>query len=242
MAKFKKIINPGEIDGNQVYCQITIEDGRLSISGVIGPTSRGNSRGAAGQIEDELERLSPSNGWTEALIKEFVKVWKKWHLNDMRPFCSHQAELGWREMAAETVTRYHYRLKTEVKKNIREAEKQAVKCLKTGEPFTPTKEQSRLANLPDTVTFDKELKEADPMLQEYEANGPQYKGDMYNRPITKHIRGHLSCKESEFGLLSKPCPVCGYRYGSSWIREELPEDVINFLKNLPESKKVLAWI
>ncbi|UOF78291.1 restriction alleviation protein lar [Caudoviricetes sp.] len=25
----------------------------------------------------------------------------------------------------------------------------------------------------------------------------------------------------------EPCPICGYRYGSAWLKEELPADVVN---------------
>lgn len=28
------------------------------------------------------------------------------------------------------------------------------------------------------------------------------------------------------GLLSYPCPVCGYRFGSAWLKEDLPADVL----------------
>ena len=29
------------------------------------------------------------------------------------------------------------------------------------------------------------------------------------------------------GLLTKPCEICGYRYGSSWLVEEIPAEVVN---------------
>lgn len=32
--------------------------------------------------------------------------------------------------------------------------------------------------------------------------------------------------ESEGGCLSKPCPTCGYKYGSKWLREEIPTEII----------------
>ncbi|MCR4331052.1 MAG: hypothetical protein NUV49_04215 [Patescibacteria group bacterium] len=37
------------------------------------------------------------------------------------------------------------------------------------------------------------------------------------------------------GLLCEPCPVCGYKYGSAWLKEEVPEDVLSFLVSLPDS-------
>ncbi len=38
--------------------------------------------------------------------------------------------------------------------------------------------------------------------------------------------------ENPNGLLSKPCPVCGYKYGTAWKKEELPQDVVKFIENL----------
>jgi hypothetical protein len=35
------------------------------------------------------------------------------------------------------------------------------------------------------------------------------------------------------GLLTKPCPVCGYKYGSAWQSEPLPPDIITYVENLP---------
>lgn len=32
---------------------------------------------------------------------------------------------------------------------------------------------------------------------------------------------------------SEPCPECGYKYGSAWLREEVPADVLAWLQSLP---------
>lgn len=37
------------------------------------------------------------------------------------------------------------------------------------------------------------------------------------------------------------CPVCGYSIGSSWLTEELPPEVVEFLINLPESSAKYPW-
>ena len=38
------------------------------------------------------------------------------------------------------------------------------------------------------------------------------------------------------------CPVCGYSIGSAWLNKEVPEDVIKWLFNLPNSKTMPAWV
>lgn len=42
--------------------------------------------------------------------------------------------------------------------------------------------------------------------------------------------------------IGKPCPVCGYKYGTAWLKEEVPSDVIEWLESLPESEIKPAWI
>lgn len=44
------------------------------------------------------------------------------------------------------------------------------------------------------------------------------------------------------GLLTKPCPVCGYKYGSEWKTKEVPQKVLKFLQDLPENELKPAWI
>lgn len=41
---------------------------------------------------------------------------------------------------------------------------------------------------------------------------------------------------------SEPCPECGYKYGSAWLKVEVPEDVLSFLYELTETEKAYAWV
>lgn len=82
-----------------IFCKIRFKDGRLSITGVEGPTQGGNCLGGCGQIDSHLrgnlnsiKRLGV--GWTRAKLSRFFEVWKDWHLNDMRSNCPHQASRG----------------------------------------------------------------------------------------------------------------------------------------------------
>lgn len=40
------------------------------------------------------------------------------------------------------------------------------------------------------------------------------------------------------GLLTKPCPTCGYKYGSAWLREELPPEIVAEIKSWSETETV----
>ena len=44
------------------------------------------------------------------------------------------------------------------------------------------------------------------------------------------------------GLLTKPCPICGYKYGTSWFTEAIPQTVLDFLNSLPDADRSPAWI
>ena len=75
------------------------------------------------------------------------------------------------------------------------------------------------------------------------------------KPLTaygKHFEGQQSStwnmlawvtrQEHQEGLLSHPCPVCGYRYGSAWRKEELPQRVVQFIGGLPDTDRQPAWV
>lgn len=48
--------------------------------------------------------------------------------------------------------------------------------------------------------------------------------------------------EHSEGLLMKPCDVCGYKYGSAWLTEEVPAEVLEYLQGLPETEVTPAWV
>lgn len=37
-------------------------------------------------------------------------------------------------------------------------------------------------------------------------------------------------------------PDNGYKYGSAWLKQEVPESVISFMQSLPDTDKAPAWI
>ena len=170
------------------------------------------------------------------MLNKFVGIWVKWHLNDMRPYCEHQKELGWEDEASQNVTIYHYQLTDEARKKKEEAEKAALEALKKGAPFTPSKEQTMYATLPFNIkSIGKELNSV-----HYKPKTPLYTGDKGTTEI--QTRGWIRYDEDPIGILCKPCPVCGYKYGTSWLREEVPQDVISRLFNLPSSTVKPAWV
>jgi hypothetical protein len=98
---FKKVVRIGTIaDGypeaqRDIFASIEMKDGRLSISGVIGPKSNGDAHGSCGQFiigfkeydsrgHQSIAGIKPAPGWTADKIKRFFDTWNRWHLNDMK--------------------------------------------------------------------------------------------------------------------------------------------------------------
>lgn len=243
----KKIINPctcevytssGNFAKANAFVEITYENGKLSLHGVIGPMSNGDCKGSCGQCNEEIRDGTPKEPWTKEMIKKLCDIWEEWHLNDMRPYCQHQKELGWREQARERIDFYHYKLNDESIKKMNLAYEAAHDALHKGMPFTPTKEQTMYSNMEYFFDTYDEIKEGSELSKYYI---PYKKYDGTPEKETKR-RDRIRYDEYKEGILCKPCPVCGYKYGTKWIKEDVPQEVIDWLFNLPETKIKPAWV
>ena len=118
---------------------------------IHGDVKHGKSYVCSGQINNTLEEALQEKAFRKLAIPEntlrtLLEIWQKWHLNDLRAYCTHQKEL---------VSQY-----------------------------------------PEKFFY----------------------ADNYDNIV----------KEPEFTKCSK----CGYRYGTAWLYEPLPQDVTNFLEKL----------
>lgn len=88
-AAMDKVVRIGTIQHDRrwvsVYCRIKYENGRLSITGVVGPLASGNAVGSCGQILDVVKRSvwNYAPGWNQSVRRALADVWERWHLNDM---------------------------------------------------------------------------------------------------------------------------------------------------------------
>lgn len=46
----------------------------------------------------------------------------------------------------------------------------------------------------------------------------------------------LWTKEEKAKMIGKPCPVCGYKYGTSWVYQEIPESDLLRIKEIINMK------
>lgn len=169
------------------------------------------------------------------MLRKFCDIWDRWHLNDARPYCSHQRQLRWDKLATKEVTLYHYTKTVDAIRKQNAAKEAAIKALVEGKTFIPTEEQTFYAALPYEVTKPEEWQD-----ENYQPRKRLYAGDKGATEIQK--LGWLRPSEHPDGILSKPCPVCGYKYGTSWLKEDVPQAVIDWLFNLPNATTEPAWI
>jgi hypothetical protein len=217
MSNFKIISNLGKMGDpfTAMWVEIKWKDGKLSITGVHGPKRNGDCSGSAGQCSDVL---LASKDPKHHKLKE---VWDKWHLNDMNAACEHQ-EANWD--FSQKITTYKHQLKNEVITNKDRVKNEALKELKVGETVKLTEEERELLNLEFWVENSREV----------------YKPEFYFLKESKTEKAHHVSLEKG-GLLGKPCEVCGYKYGTAWLKKEVPEDVIEFLKTFEDHSDKYPW-
>lgn len=174
------------------------------------------------------------------MVDKLCQIWDDWHLNDMRPYCSHQKEIGWAKNSAKVVPIYHYKMSQEATRKASEAKQAALNALKAGQNFTPTEEQTKYASLPYSIKLPKAIAINSELAKYYEPKKPLYCGDQDF--IENKTLGWLRESEHPDGLLCKPCPVCDYKYGTSWLKEEVPQDVVDWLFSLPDTEVTPVWV
>lgn len=164
-----------------------------------------------GQCYDELLELFPE----DKEILRIVEIWRKYHLNDMHPECEHQRKLGWNDSALEEVNNDEYILIPDIRSRKDDIENAAMEALKTHGVSSISEEDRKIINLP-VLTRTPEVCGKD-FYRLYKAE--------------KVLRGHLSFEKDSRGLIGKPCPVCGYKYGHAWQYMPIPAEIIEEVKN-----------
>lgn len=199
----------------RVFVTIQWKDGgNLSLTGVVGPWTNGDAAGSCGQCIDDVR---PFNA-------RLADVWERWHLNDMRAGCEHQ-RAEWNP--AEPLDVVSYGLTTEALTRRRSL-------------------LDKLAGvLPDITAQDRALAGLVDWFKDRFAPpdaGDPLSGCFEVKKRETKTAGWVKPEEHPRGLLGKPCAKCGYCYGSRWLREEVPDDVVQWLHDLPTSDALpTAW-
>lgn len=257
MEDFSRVIRPGTIaDHNgrpmNIFCKIEFKGGRLSITGVEGPLSNGDARGGCGQIDMHLsepgglDTFQPADGWTLDMFREFLTIWRRHHLNDMRAYDAEMAAAGWPEIALTPMLGYEFSLTTAAHDAKRAAEAAALDALKAGRPFEPTPSQTEAATRPYSFiiwTRADEPEPDSPNLLAYKRSRDLYG---HNEGGLKHPErktlGWLKPSEHPDGLLGRKLREDGPGYGTAWFKHEIPESALDWLASLPPADRKPAWV
>jgi hypothetical protein len=168
---------------------------------------------SGGQNHDTLAALFPH----DTRMQRLIAIWRRWHLNDMRHGCEHQREWNTqKELSVQIYTQVgtlcaDVRVLVEYKK--------------------ATKKQKELLRLSDEVWGKLTLGSSEPYP---EKSIQKLVKENFLAPwkIEKSASGWTYPYRHPEGMLTKPCSVCGYEYGSEWRHETIPPSVIMEIKEL----------
>lgn len=231
----------GDVSKPNLWIEINYTDGKLSITGVHGPMGNGDCRGSCGQCIDTLRELSKvPYAFDIAIGREaavqLADAWEHWHLNDMRAHCPHTIkDHGWNP--SKQITLYHWTLTTEAWRAQNEIKRKAMEGLQGGDTVTMTEESRALLALPMSLCNGSET----PPSEHYKLDKTETKTAGWVYPMDGQRKPTEVYSQHPDGLLTKACPTCGYKYGSKWMREEVPEEVLEFLASLPHAPEGYPW-
>ncbi len=251
---FEKIICPGTQETmtrggldrkSNVYCKISFKSSKLSITGVVGPMINGDAHGSCGQIQDSLLDMTPGPDWDKLKIARFHDTWDAWHLNDMIPYSPEMKALGWHKLAKTPMLGYEFTSTMDSYRAKKAAEKAAIDSAKAGQTFTPNCAEIVALNSLSSCTLWVDERQAIPEapdgMERSKHIGGHNGGDK-KQPESKTL-GWLYPKDHPQGLLGRKVNESDpYGYGCQWWKEEVPREVLAYLKALPRTRTEPAWI
>lgn len=257
METFTKIVRIGtqkeynnrglEVDAD-IFCKIEYRAKKddagkfeMRISGVIGPKSNGDALGSCGQIYissmAEIEKIKPAPHWTKAKIKQFMQIWDEWHLNDMRAATPEMKAAGWVKLASKEIFKYSFSMTRDNRKRLDDIRKRCEYAAIRGEVATLPDEEKRLLQSPaykDIYAYET------PAAPEFMEQAMDIQTNFEKPKIERKTLGWVYPKDHPDGLLGRM--LNGKGYGCAWYYEPVPDDVLEWLKALPDTDKTPAWV
>lgn len=240
MTNFKKTVRVGTVKADWretpmgLYVFIEYKDGKLSLYGVEGPKMNGDAVGGCGKIiMHEWDIVEYGEGFNAEAVAKLRDIWNEYHLNDMRPYSPEMKAAGWHKLAERKIDLHHFTQSAESLTHKNAAKGAALDALAKGETFTPTPEQVADYNAPYEVTLWTEHGAATPGAPK----GYEPKKDITTRRVlsaeTKTL-GWLRPSEHPEGLLGRKLhPGDAHGYGCKGWKEDVPADVLEWLRGLP---------
>lgn len=154
------------------------------------------------------------------LYKQIMDLWQKYHLNDLNADCEHAINEA---LAKKDLTIYHYSFKGDF-----------------------TKLENKLKLIKNNKILSENIK-LNKLCKTYLKYGYAFKSEFSFKQLPKSIKRLYKLRETEVktagwvtynealtpsGILSKPCPICSYKYGTAWCYRAIPTKDLKLIKKL----------
>jgi hypothetical protein len=157
-------------------------------------------------------------------LERMLDLWDRWHLNGMRAGCEHQRTSP-EFTASERLTLQELTYGPEFMK----AERRAASGAMGAEEYAAWPAlRAEVQRLTVAMTRPKHPALWGEAGERLLASGYVALG----KSTGGHYPGHVRAEEHPQGYLSKPCPTCGYRWGNSWLHEEIPAETLQEIRTL----------
>ena len=220
MKDFKKEVYIGRLKDDHryhVFVEIEYNNKGLSITGEETTKNKKYFR-SRGQITLDPNEIEFAPGWNKEKVERLENIWNKWHLNDMRAGCEHQRK-NW-DLGKEIEIVYFT-----WSQKFNDMRKRAEDGLMNEQEYSEYKQL-----VPDifktTITTSKQ-QWMSPIAQELLS-----KKLIQIRDKKTEKASWIRIEEHPEGLLCKPCEICGYKYGTEWLHEDVPEEILQELMEM----------
>jgi len=199
----------------------------------------------ATEMDDGTVRILESCGCIHDTLAEWFPEAKPlipWHLNDMRAGCEHQEKLGWGHGKTIALT----------SDTLTDAQRQTIdgdlsaSCERQRTRAFDARWQKVITNRDEAIRVLRRMKGPAghitlSMLDDLE----EYRAKIFKHtPTVKETKAFLKAEiEKEIPLvkfdaqifkdsISAPCPECGYRYSTQWLKRELPPEIVKLAETV----------
>ena len=228
--KLRKVFNFGKID----YTGNGRKNNDITIEVEYRETQNGMEFSACGNIYNRFHSDIIMGGQCLDDLKEYIgdnetfkiiyRLWNLYHLNSMRSTCEHQRELGWDKLARKEAYIYHWKLNDKMVAERKKIKKSVMNRLLSGETVCLTEYERKIMNL--EYFYDSYTETLDNELAEFYNSYDSFRGHKEFYRL-----GTLKETEHPDGILNKPCPVCGHKYGERMYMP-IPEEDDKIIREL----------
>lgn len=160
-----------------------------------------------------------------------------WHLNDMRAGCEHQEALGWGHGVAIALAAKDL---TEAQRLTLDGKAEAVCKLARAKEYTAR--WTRLTtDRNEAIRWLKSIRGGECSISDLEllmsrGIGPYPVRAAFERKLHAEVDAAIRPEPFEAAIykdsISAPCPVCGYEYGTQWLKRDLPPEIVKLAETV----------